>query len=82
MKAINIMIKTAGWIAGAIIIVVVGFQYRYESLDPCEWMTQEMAGIAGVSGITGLGNTAGVVLNKGECLQNWMDLRVKGAENK
>jgi len=76
------MVKTVGWVAFAVVAVVAGFQYQYNSLDPCEWMTQEMAQYAGVPAVSGLGETAGVVLNKGECLQNWMDLRVKGAESK
>lgn len=76
------MLKTSGWIAAAVIIVIVGFLYRYESLDPCEWMTQEMAQYAGLPGVNGLGGTAGAVMSTGQCLQNWMDLRVKGAEAK
>ena len=74
------MIKTMGWTAIAVVVIVAGFLYRYESLDPCEWMTQEPAEYAGVPGVQGLGGTAGVVMTTGECLQNWMDLRVKGAE--
>ncbi len=76
------MFKTAGWIVAAIALVVVGFQYRYESLDPCEWLTQEMAMSTGLPGIQGLGAAADTVMSKGECLQNWMDLRVKDAESK
>jgi len=76
-----IMFKTVGWVVLAIIIVIVGFQYQYESLDPCEWMTQEIAMSAGIPGVSGLGSTAGAMMGKGECLQNWMDLRVKGAES-
>ncbi|MFT6558113.1 MULTISPECIES: hypothetical protein [Sneathiella] len=75
------MIKTIGWSAIAVVVVVAGFLYRYQSLDPCEWMTQELSEYAGISGISGLGSTAGAVMNTGECLQNWMDLRVKGAES-
>ncbi len=74
------MIKTMSWITVAVIVIIVGFLYRYESLDPCEWMTQELVAYTGVTGVTGLGGTAGVVMGTGECLQNWMDLRVKGAE--
>ncbi len=74
------MIKALGWVAVGVVVIVAGFLYRYESLDPCEWMTQELTDYAGVSGIQGLGGTAGVVMSTGECLQNWMDLRVKGAE--
>lgn len=73
------MIKSMSWIAIAVIVVVAGFLYRYESLDPCEWMTQELTNY-GASGISGLGATAGVVMGTGECLQNWMDLRVQDAE--
>ncbi len=74
------MIKTMGWTSAAVVVVVAGFLYQYESLDPCEWMTQELATYSGLTGIKGLGGTAGAVMGTGECLQNWMDLRVKGAE--
>lgn len=76
------MFKTAGWVVAAVALVVVGFQYRYESLDPCEWLTQEIVMSAGLPGVSGLGKTAGVVMSTGECLQNWMDLRVQEAESK
>ena len=76
------MFKTAGYIIAAIALVVVGFLYRYETLDPCEWLTQEMAMSTGLPSVSGLGGAADVVLSKGECLQNWMDLRVKDAESK
>ena len=76
------MIKTAGYVTAAIVIVLVGFQYRYESLDPCEWLTQEMVMSTGLPSVSGLGKTADAVMSKGECLQNWMDLRVQEAESK
>lgn len=74
------MLKTLGWTAFAVVVVVAGFLYQYESLDPCEWMAQELVEYAGVPSVKGLGGTAAAVMNTGECLQNWMDLRVKGAE--
>ncbi|MBL4739580.1 MAG: hypothetical protein JKY12_01210 [Sneathiella sp.] len=74
------MLKTVGWTTFAVVVVVTGFLYRYESLDPCEWMTQELVEYAGVPAVKGLGGTAGAIMGTGECLQNWMDLRVKGAE--
>ncbi len=74
------MIKTMGWAAVGVVVVTAGFLYRYDSLDPCEWMTQELGEYAGVSGVKGLGGTAGSLMGTGECLQNWMDLRVKDAE--
>jgi len=74
------MIKAVGWTIFGIVVIIGGFLYQYKSLDPCEWMTQELAELAGVTGVSGLGRTAGVVMSQGECLQNWMDLRVKGAE--
>ena len=81
-ESYSVMFKTLSWVVFAIIVVVAGFQYQYESLDPCEWMTQEIALTAGIPGVSGFGSTAGAILSKGECLQNWMDLRVKGAESK
>jgi hypothetical protein len=74
------MIKAIGWTALGVTFVVGGFYYQYKSLDPCEWMTQEMAQYAGMS-VNGLGGTAGVVMGKQKCFENWMDLRVKGVEN-
>ncbi|WP_169567752.1 hypothetical protein [Sneathiella limimaris] len=74
------MVKTAGWFLAAIVIVVGGFQYRYNSLDPCEWLTQDLTQFASLPGISGLGGAAGTVMSTGQCLQNWMDLRVKEKE--
>jgi len=62
--------------------MVGGFYFEYESLDPCEWMTQEMTRFASIGGVSGLGDAAGHMMGKGECLTNWMDLRVKEAETK
>ncbi|GLQ05653.1 hypothetical protein [Sneathiella chinensis] len=74
------MIKALGWTTVAVTVVVAGFFFRYDSLDPCEWMTQELAQYTGVPGVSGLGSTANMMMDTGQCLQNWMDLRVKGAE--
>jgi len=74
------MIKAIGWCSLLGVIMVGGFYFEYRSLDPCEWMTQEMTRFDNVGGVTGLGSAAGHIMAKGECLTNWMDLRVKEAE--
>ncbi len=76
------MIKAIGWSALGVTILVGGFYFEYKSLDPCEWMTQELTRSAGLSSVSGLGTTAAHLMGKQECFQNWMDLRVKGAEAK
>ena len=74
------MIKFLGWTMLAIVVVVAGFLIRYESLDPCEWLTQDLTAYAGLQPVTGLGETAGLVMEPSECIQRWADLRIKNAE--
>ena len=56
------MIKILGWVMLGVIVVVAGFLYRYESLDPCEWLTQDLTAHAGLQPVTGLGEAAGLVM--------------------
>ncbi|PHQ70839.1 MAG: hypothetical protein COB93_04535 [Sneathiella sp.] len=75
------MIKFLGWTMLGIIVVVAGFLYQYESLDPCEWLTQDYAATAGLQPISGLGEAAGLVLEPTECLTRWANLRIENAEH-
>ncbi|TNE40263.1 MAG: hypothetical protein EP348_02400 [Alphaproteobacteria bacterium] len=74
------MIKFLGWVMLGVIVIVAGFLYRYESLDPCEWLTQDMAAHAGLKPITGLGGTAGLIMEPTECFSRWANLRVEDAQ--
>ncbi|WP_373085171.1 hypothetical protein [Sneathiella sp.] len=74
------MIKLLGWVMLGIIVIVAGFLYRYESLDPCEWLTQDLTAHAGLKPVTGLGNTAGLIMEPTECIKRWANLRVEDAK--
>ncbi len=74
------MIKLIGWIAILLLIIAGGFYYHYQSFDPCEWMTQELTAKSGLNPVTGLGNTAGLVMDSGECFSRWIDFRIDQAE--
>jgi hypothetical protein len=63
-----------------IIVIVAGFLYRYESLDPCEWLTQDLTAYAGLNPVSGLGETAGLVMEPMECVREWANLRIETAE--
>ena len=74
------MIKILGWVMLGVIVVVAGFLYLYESLDPCEWLTQDLTAHAGLQPVTGLGEAAGLVMETTECIQRWANLRIEDAE--
>lgn len=74
------MIKFLGWVMLGIIVIVAGFLYRYESLDPCEWLTQDLTAHAGLQPVSGLGEAAGLVMEPMECIQRWANLRIEDAE--
>lgn len=63
-----------------IIVIVAGFLYRYESLDPCEWLTQDLTAYAGLNPVSGLGETAGLIMEPTECIREWANLRIEAAE--
>ena len=74
------MIKTLGWVMVGVIVIVAGFLYRYESLDPCEWLTQDLTAHTGLKPIAGLGDAAGLVMEPTECVKRWANLRVEDAQ--
>jgi hypothetical protein len=74
------MIKLLGWIMLGVIVVVAGFLYQYESLDPCEWLTQDLVAYSGLKPVSGLGDTAGLILEPTECIKRWANLKIESAE--
>jgi len=79
-RRIGEMIKFLGWTMLGVIVIVAGFLYRYESLDPCEWLTQDLAVSAGLQPVRGLGDAAGFVMEPMECVERWAKLRIESAE--
>ena len=66
------IIKSIGWLAVIAVLIASGFLLYYKSLDPCEWMTQEMSRNAGLP-MEGLGRLVAPALSTGSCARNWLD---------
>jgi hypothetical protein len=67
-----VIIKSIGWLAVLALLIASVFLLYYKSLDPCEWMTQEMSRNAGLP-MEGLGRLVAPAMSTGECAQNWLD---------